>query len=831
MSPLITAQFIICGICLAIGLLHLAIYSRMPKRRAELFFALMCFSTAAGAYFEGLAYQADTIVGYRSVYRLQVNAQAFLWFFMVWFIAAFTGSARRWLAYLVAAAYAIALIVNTFSTNGILYSSMDAMNTSLLPWGERIVYATGPSNPLRLIADAAWLLMIYLMIESCVRLARRGQKHRALFLGISLFVCLGPAYLQGTLIDLDLLPPPFFLSFAFMVLICIMSGYLVNKVVQASRLTREVEANEKRWHSLMENVHLLAVELDPQGRISYVNPYFETVSGYMAEDALGRPISQFVPEKERSDLLQRLQAAKMGSIRPHTMRPLLTKEGNQRQISWFHVVERESGDRIIGTLSIGEDVTELRQTQKELADEKANMEVILSSLNTGLALVDPDLNVIWVNEMTRNAFPWDDPVGKKCFTLAENRAVPCEGCGALAAFADGRVHETERLNSQNRRWYHIVSVPIKDQSGRVVNVLEGSTDITDRKQTEAARDNAIQELEALKDKLEEENIYLRQELQNQSGFDEIVGESNSLLYVLTKVKQVAETDATVLIQGETGVGKELIARAIHQSSHRAEKPFVKLNCAALPMNLVESELFGHEKGAFTGADQTRKGRFELAHDGTLLLDEISELPLETQAKLLRVLQESQFERVGGSETVSVDVRIIATTNRTLKDEVVEGQFRSDLYYRLNVYPLTVPPLRDRINDIPLLVQYFVTQIAGKMGKRIDQIPPYVITWLEQYDWPGNVRELRNVLEQAVIHSSDHVLQLPKGFADFPSEAVPTNSSKGFESLKSVERQHMVKVLEATGWRISGPKGAATILGLNPSTLRFRMKKLGIRKNR
>ncbi|UCD81527.1 MAG: sigma 54-interacting transcriptional regulator, partial [Desulfobacterales bacterium] len=480
--------------------------------------------------------------------------------------------------------------------------------------------------------------------------------------------------------------------------------------------------------------------------------------------------------------------------------------------------------------SIGEDVTELKQAQRELADEKAHMDVILASLNTGLALMDPKLNAVWVNETTRKAFPWADPVGKKCYSLAENRSEPCEDCGAVAAFADGRVHETERLNSLNSRWYHIVSVPIKDENGRVVNVLESSTDITGRKQTEAARDNALHELESLKAKLEEENIYLRKELQNQSGFDEIVGESNSLLYVLTRVKQVAETDATVLIHGDTGVGKELIARAIHQSSRRADQPFVRLNCAALPTNLVESELFGHEKGAFTGADRIRKGRFELADSGSLLLDEISELPLETQAKLLRVLQEGQFERVGGSHTLSVDVRIIATTNRKLKDEIFEGRFRSDLFYRLNVYPITVPPLRSRLEDIPLLVQYFVAQIASGMGKKIDQVPPYVMTRLQQYEWPGNVRELRNVLEQAVIHSPNHILQLPKGVAASSNEGAQTNPADGFDSLESIEKRHILKVLEATGWRISGPKGAATILGINPSTLRFRMNKLGIRKN-
>ena len=243
MSPLIIAQFIMCGICLAIGLLHLAIYGRMPDRRADLFFALMCFSTAAGAFFEGLTYQASTIDGYNSVYRFQVNAQALLWFFMVWFIAAFTGAARRWLAILVASAYLLAILINTFSPYGILYSKIALLKTSLLPWGERIVYAAGPTNPWRLAADSAWLLMIYLMIESCVRLGRHGQKRRALFFSVSLFVCLGPAYLHGTLVDLDLASPPFFFNFAFMALILVMSAYLVREVVKVSVLSRKVAAD------------------------------------------------------------------------------------------------------------------------------------------------------------------------------------------------------------------------------------------------------------------------------------------------------------------------------------------------------------------------------------------------------------------------------------------------------------------------------------------------------------------------------------------------------------------------------------------------------------
>jgi PAS domain S-box-containing protein len=471
-----------------------------------------------------------------------------------------------------------------------------------------------------------------------------------------------------------------------------------------------------------------------------------------------------------------------------------------------------------------------KQAAKQPYDEKEQLELIISAFNTGLALIDPDMTLVWSNDIIKKLYPDAELPGKKCFAVAENRTTPCEDCQAVLTFKDGEIHEREFQNQQNKRWYKVVALPIKDQEGRVIYVLEASSDIDERKKAEKTRDQALKELEALKEKLEEENIYLRDELQNQSGFEEIVGESNSLLYVLNRVKQVAETDATVLIQGETGVGKELIARAVHKSSRLADKPFIKLNCAALPSNLVESELFGHEKGAFTGADQLRKGRFELADGGTLLLDEISELPMETQAKLLRVLQEGQFERVGGSQTLSVVVRIIATTNRNLKDEIVEGRFRSDLFYRLNVYPITVPPLQQRLDDIPLLVQYFAGQISSRMGKKIDQVPPSVMAHLQDHDWPGNVRELRNVLEQAVIRSPGRILQLPKGFDAERSRPVQGNpAGDGFATLEALEKQHILKVLDATGWRISGPKGASNILGLNESTLRSRMKKLGIRK--
>jgi formate hydrogenlyase transcriptional activator len=358
-------------------------------------------------------------------------------------------------------------------------------------------------------------------------------------------------------------------------------------------------------------------------------------------------------------------------------------------------------------------------------------------------------------------------------------------------------------------------------------------DITPRKQAEQDLKAALIEIRGLKEQLEEENLYLKEEISEVKGFDQIVGKSDALKYVLNRVEQVAQTDATVLLQGETGVGKELIASAIHEKSSRSNGPYVKVNCATLPEALVESELFGHEKGAFTGADRQRKGRFELAHGGTILLDEVGELPPGTQAKLLRVLQEGEFERVGGSSTIKVSVRIIAATNRKLHDDVSAGRFRQDLFYRLDVYPVTVPPLRQRREDIPLLVSHYAREIGERLGKSISEVPAQVMREFTEYNWPGNIRELQNVIERAVIVSSDGVLRLPEALGQATTapaaEGKTSKESTTVSTLGEAEREHILRALEATGWRINGPKGAAAMLKLHPSTLRFRMKKLGLTK--
>ncbi|NKB66816.1 MAG: response regulator [Candidatus Latescibacteria bacterium] len=336
--------------------------------------------------------------------------------------------------------------------------------------------------------------------------------------------------------------------------------------------------------------------------------------------------------------------------------------------------------------------------------------------------------------------------------------------------------------------------------------------------------SALAQVEALKNRLQAENTYLRQEAGLTHDFEEIITQSPVLTQVLVQVEQVAPTDATVLILGETGTGKEPLARAVHRLSQRRDQPLVKVNCAALPANLIESELFGHEKGAFTGALARKIGRFELADKGTLFLDEIGELPLELQAKLLRVLQEGEFERLGNPQTTTVDVRIIAATNRDLEAAAAQGEFRQDLYYRLNVFPLQNPPLRQRKEDIPLLTKHFADRYGAKIGKPIKTIPASAVATLQAYDWPGNVRELENIVERAVIISRGDQLELGDWFS-----SQPTAADTEIVTLEDKERAYIHEILEATAWRIRGEGGAAQLLGLKPTTLEARMKKLEIER--
>lgn len=481
---------------------------------------------------------------------------------------------------------------------------------------------------------------------------------------------------------------------------------------------------------------------------------------------------------------------------------------------------------------------------------------ILGSIREPLVVLDSDLKVVKANQSFYQTFKVKPDetegiviydLGNRQWNIPKLRELLEKILPENTVFNDFEVdHNFENIG---RKIMHLNARRIYRTSNQTEMILLAFEDVTDREsykrdleelveqrtaelvvaREEAEKrkktaETALSEIKILKDQLEAERAYLQEEIKLEYNHEHIIGQSDGLKYVLYKVEQIAGSNTIVLVLGETGTGKELVARAIHSLSSRNNRALVKVNCATLPSNLIESELFGHEKGSFTGSQSRHLGRFEVANGATLFLDEIGELPLELQPKLLRVVQDGEFERVGSSHTIKVDARIIAATNRNLEEEVRKGLFREDLWYRLNIFPITMPPLRDRMDDIPLLVDFYVKKISKRLGKTIKSIPASIMNALQNYNWPGNVRELENVLERGVINSSGPKLrlvdELKKPFKDLsPSQ----------KTLEAVERDYIVRVLEQTRWKVSGKNSAAEILGLNRSTLRARMRKLNIQK--
>jgi len=588
----------------------------------------------------------------------------------------------------------------------------------------------------------------------------------------------------------------------------------------------ELRASEERFaKAFRSNPQPMSLTTLATGLYIDVNESFLAMSGYTREEVIGHTSLELriweTPEA-RAEFIRQLD--EQGSLVNYETK-FRIKDGSFRVL--LSSAEKLDIGSEVCLLVTSSDVTERVAAQTALKESEQRFRNVADTAPVMIWIVDPDKQCTYVNKRgvdfsgrsmdqllgdgwTQGIHPEDyDAVVETYMTTLEHRE-PLE------------LEYRLRRSDGEYRWVYSSGVPRFSPDGTFLGYIGSAIDITERKESEVALQRAHEELHQLKNQLEAENIYLQQELQLDEKFGEIVGQSDAIKYVLFKINQVAPTDSTVLITGETGTGKELAARAIHGASPRQDKPLIKVNCGALSPTLIESELFGHEKGAFTGAYGRKQGRFELANGGTIFLDEIGELPPELQVKLLRVIQENEFERLGGGKTMKVDVRIIAATNRNLKLEVEQGAFREDLWYRLNVYPITMPPLRQRKEDIPLLVEHFVSTYSKKTGKTISSVSPRVMQSLQAHSWPGNVRELANVIERAVIHTQGSVLQVVDQFEEV-ADQVPT------QTLEEVEREYIIRTLENTGWRIEGKYGAAGILGLNPSTLRTRMLKLGIQR--
>lgn len=587
------------------------------------------------------------------------------------------------------------------------------------------------------------------------------------------------------------------------------------------------QARAERHRSVVQTAASAIILLSPDLKILEWNCAAARICGWKRDEVLGKDyLELLLPKEVRESVAADIQKVLAGQPTESFENPIRTRDGAERSLSWNVSRLVDAKDRAIGIVAIGMDITEHKQAEEALHRSENRYRTLFESSPYCIHEIDIEGRLYSMNsaglhmmgvtdERDIKGMPYLDVVSD------DDR----DRIGKVLALAyQGNPLATEFL-AVNGVFFQSSFVPITDDNDVVIKLMGLTQDITERKRAQRELENALSEVARLKDQLQAENIYLREEIDLGHNFGEIIGQNSGLKKLLVKVEQVATTDATVLILGETGTGKELVARAIHRLSQRKDRPLVKVSCAALPPSLIECELFGHEKGAFTNAISRQVGRFELADGATIFLDEIGELPLNLQAKLLRVLQEGEFERLGNPRTFKVDVRIIAATNRDLEEAVRDGGFRADLYHRLSVFPLALPPLRERKEDIPLLVRSFVNSYEKKVGKAIDTIPETAMNTLQSYSWPGNVRELENVIERAVIVTPGTTLRMEDVLA--PSQAVA--AAERVQTLEHIERDHINRILQQTRWRIEGQYGAAVALGLRPATLRSRMRKLGIHR--
>jgi len=577
---------------------------------------------------------------------------------------------------------------------------------------------------------------------------------------------------------------------------------------------------EADLRTIIDTVPQMIVVLTPDGAPLYANHVTLNLTGISMEDAIKHGAFPRVFHPDDVDRFRAERQARLLRGDPFELEMRLRfKNGEYRwQIIQYNPLKDGSGT-IIRWYATATDIDDRKRSEQELRKSEEDLRAITDTIRQPIVVLAPDGTLLYANRVALdNSGLTIEEVKDEGFLLRVchpddlDRALDERNIG----LSKGIPFDSEmRILFKNRqyRWQLIQYNPLKAESGEIVRWYITATDINDQKKTQ--------------ERLQNENLVLREEIDRSSMFEEIVGSSKPVRQVLKHVEKVASSDSTVLILGETGTGKELIARALHRRSKRASRVFIRVNCAAIPQSLIASELFGHEKGAFTGALQRRVGRFEAANGGTLFLDEIGELPMETQIALLRVLQEKEFERVGSNHPISVDVRLIAATNRDLPAAVAAGTFRQDLFFRLNVFPISVPSLRERVDDIPLLVEYFVGRFAKEAGKTIRHIGKDTLKQLQDYYWPGNIRELQNVVERAVILSEADTFVVDESWLQTESDG--SSPKRGLSELDDREVEMIEAALAETHGRISGPTGAAAKLGIPRQTLESKIRRLGIDK--
>ncbi len=596
--------------------------------------------------------------------------------------------------------------------------------------------------------------------------------------------------------------------------------------------------------------------LDRDGRITFSNAAATAILGWKLQDVRGR-MAHDVHHHSHADgspyppdecLIY--AALRDGEVHRVDHEVFWHVDGSCVPVEYTSTPIFEDGEPC-GAVVVFRDITQRKEIERQreaafedLAKLQMSQQLILDAAGEGIYGLDANGNITFGNAASAEILGWQvqDTLNKRAHDVhhhshADGSPYPREECPIYAALKDGEVHRVDdevfwHTNGNSVPVEYTSTPIIKD--GKPNGAVVVFRDVTNRKRIERQREEAYAEIKSLQEQLEQERDYLRDEIDTSANFGEIIGQSAALKRTLAKVEAVASTSASVLILGESGVGKEMIARAIHYESERADKPLIKVNCASIPKDLFESEFFGHVRGAFTGAHKDRVGRLQLANGGTLFLDEVGEIPMALQGKLLRALQEKEFERVGDDQTTKVDVRIVAATNRDLEEEVAAGRFREDLYYRLSVFPLELPPLRERVEDIVPLAMHFLDSICADLGRDRLALTKQHIVMLQQQHWPGNIRELRNVIERAVILTKGARLRLDLAIGGTAKVATAPESADSppfltEDEFREKEKQNLVAVLRSADWRVWGPDGAAAMLGIKPSTLSYRMDVFGIKK--